>query len=326
MFFLMDSQIRFPKRKNFPCQRLLTAVLPLTLLFLGALYSGFLPSVEPLFAQEKGTKSLSTSNAALAAGKPVFLVQLVSFRRMESAQRFAASLKEKGYPAYSVSTGNRKPWYKVRLGPYANRSEAGQVAKKVKHVEGVMPIILKGEPDSRRTIASLAPRAKTPGLGVFQRKPSQGKKSSRKVRPPVASKPPGFKSLKNAEGLTPLKPTNSQTQGDPVDIVVSQFLVWLKVWQDKNVDSYLSFYSRDFKASGLSPAEWKKARMESLRKNDQIKIEVSDIHMKKNRDTVEMSFIQDYQSKNYSDVSDKTLVWKKEGDHWKIISEYAKPI
>ena len=42
-------------------------------------------------------------------------------------------------------------------------------------------------------------------------------------------------------------------------------------------------------------------------------------------DSVEMSFIQNYKSDRTSDVGKKVLIWKDEGDSWKIVKESWKP-
>ena len=52
-----------------------------------------------------------------------------------------------------------------------------------------------------------------------------------------------------------------------------------------------------------------------------VSIEVSDIQILRANDAVEMSFIQSYKSDRISDVGKKVLIWKNEGDRWKIVKE-----
>jgi hypothetical protein len=52
-----------------------------------------------------------------------------------------------------------------------------------------------------------------------------------------------------------------------------------------------------------------------------VSIEVSDVKILRADDAVEMYFIQDYKSDRISDVGKKILIWKNEGDRWKIVKE-----
>jgi hypothetical protein len=38
-----------------------------------------------------------------------------------------------------------------------------------------------------------------------------------------------------------------------------------------------------------------------------------------------MSFVQDFKSDRVSDIGRKELIWKNEGNRWKIIKEIWKP-
>lgn len=112
---------------------------------------------------------------------------------------------------------------------------------------------------------------------------------------------------------------------DSIDVVVSQFLIWLKAWEGGEVNAYLSFYSKNFKDPKKSRNEWEQERRFILRRNSGIIIQVSNIEMKQNDETIEMSFVQDFKSDRVSDIGRKELVWKNEGNRWKIIKETWKP-
>ena len=62
-----------------------------------------------------------------------------------------------------------------------------------------------------------------------------------------------------------------------------------------------------------------------MSRNSGITIQVSDIQMKQNDETIEMSFVQDFKSDRVSDIGMKELIWKNEGNRWKIIKEIWKP-
>lgn len=112
---------------------------------------------------------------------------------------------------------------------------------------------------------------------------------------------------------------------DAIDVVVSQLLIWLKAWEGGEVDSYLSFYSKNFKAPKKSRKEWEQGRRYILGRNSGTSIEISDMEMTQNDETIEMSFTQNFKSDRISDIGRKELIWKSEGNSWKIIKETWSP-
>jgi hypothetical protein len=139
------------------------------------------------------------------------------------------------------------------------------------------------------------------------------------------------KDLKKRQGISAMVtlsqggPPDSDDPGDSIDVVVSQLLIWLKAWEARKVNAYLSFYSPKFKDPKKSRKEWARQRRSALKGNSRISIEISDIQIKQNDETVEMSFIQNFKSDKVSDVGKKELVWINEGNSWKIIQEVWKP-
>jgi hypothetical protein len=133
--------------------------------------------------------------------------------------------------------------------------------------------------------------------------------------------------LKMAQGITAIvlvsdeNPPDLVEPIDSVDVVVSQFLVWIKAWEAQKINSYLSFYSKDFKDSKRPRKSWEAQRRKVFRSSSGVSIEVSDIKILRADDAVEMSFIQSYKSDRISDVGKKVLIWKNEGDRWKIVKE-----
>lgn len=133
--------------------------------------------------------------------------------------------------------------------------------------------------------------------------------------------------LKKAQGIAAIvlvsdqKPPDIEEPIDSVDVVVSQFLIWLKAWETQKINSYLSFYSKDFKDSKRPRESWEAQRRKTFGKSSGVSIEVSDIQILRADDAVEMSFIQNYKSDRISDVGKKVLIWKNEGDRWKIVKE-----
>lgn len=112
---------------------------------------------------------------------------------------------------------------------------------------------------------------------------------------------------------------------DSIDVVVSQLLIWLKAWEGGEVNTYLSFYSKKFKDPQKSRKEWEQGRRLILGRNARTIIQISDMEMKQNDETIEMSFTQNFQSDRVSDIGRKELIWKNEGNSWKIIKETWNP-
>ena len=71
--------------------------------------------------------------------------------------------------------------------------------------------------------------------------------------------------------------------------------------------------------------DWLKEQSKTLDEIQQIKVEVNDLELLEKGDTIEMSFVESFQSKTFSDVRRKVLVWKKEKGVWKIIVESSEP-
>ncbi len=137
--------------------------------------------------------------------------------------------------------------------------------------------------------------------------------------------------MKKSQGLSAMVilsqegPLETEDSGDSIDVVVSQFLIWLKAWESGDVTTYLSFYSRNFNVPELSHQEWVEQRRFALSRNSAVSIQVSDIQMEQNDATVAMSFVQNFKSDRISDLGRKELIWKNEGSGWKIIREIWKP-
>ncbi|MBC8283305.1 MAG: SPOR domain-containing protein [Nitrospinae bacterium] len=133
--------------------------------------------------------------------------------------------------------------------------------------------------------------------------------------------------LKKAQGITAIVLVSEGGQPDleeptdSVDVVVSQFLIWLNAWKAQEINSYLSFYSENFEDSKRSRESWEAQRRKTLSKSSIISIEVSDVQITQEEDAVEMSFTQNYKSDRISDVGKKVLIWRNEGDSWKIVKE-----
>jgi ketosteroid isomerase-like protein len=229
-----------------------------------------------------------------------------------------------------ITFGNEKVLYKVLLGPYTSKKKAQHEVQVLSQKEKLKAIIIpaiyppKGQSDPEAA-AKVKPKPKPKAP---ENPPAQTSK------PTPAPETVAAKNKKNGSAKTASSPkakdrkksVPKKAEYDSVDVVVSMFLAWLKAWQGNDADSYLLFYSNSFKYSGNSLEAWKKARRYALENNKNIAINFSDIQILQGKDTVEISFVQQYKSDKHSDRGHKTLVWKKEGDVWRIVREDWLPV
>jgi hypothetical protein len=101
---------------------------------------------------------------------------------------------------------------------------------------------------------------------------------------------------------------------------------WKTAWENTagpngDIETYMSFYASDFSASGLDKSGWKQDKAQKNKRKDWIRIGLKNINIvrKIENNGVEVNFLQDFQSSNYSGISDKTLILMKEESGWKII-------
>ena len=96
---------------------------------------------------------------------------------------------------------------------------------------------------------------------------------------------------------------------------------WLKAWENQDVKTYLSFYSDKFKTPKASRAKWSNSRYRALKANKNISIQLSSLQISSSKKTIELNFIQEFNSDKFSSVGIKELVWTKTGSGWKILKE-----
>ena len=131
---------------------------------------------------------------------------------------------------------------------------------------------------------------------------------------------------------TPLteKPSSQEKETSyDISTRVSHFLSeWKTAWEMSagnkgNIKPYLSFYSNDFRAGRLGKKGWAADKSRKNKRKKWIRVDISDIKISKpdSNNQVTVSFSQNYRSSNFSVVSDKVLLLKKENNKWLIISE-----
>jgi adhesin transport system outer membrane protein len=96
---------------------------------------------------------------------------------------------------------------------------------------------------------------------------------------------------------------------------------WVATWMAKDVNKYMTFYSKDFAPARMSSARWITERRRLVGKPGPIDIRVEDVKAYSQGDYVVTSFKQVYNSNDFKDSSLKTLTWRQINGEWVIFKE-----
>ena len=110
------------------------------------------------------------------------------------------------------------------------------------------------------------------------------------------------------------------------DEILKKLEKWVNAWENQDIETYLSFYAKDFRGSKKNHAGWLVSRKYALKRNNSISIQLKNIKMNINKDTVQFNFTQIYKSDNYSDIGTKEILLSNNGNELKIFNEVWKPI
>jgi hypothetical protein len=119
--------------------------------------------------------------------------------------------------------------------------------------------------------------------------------------------------------------TGRVSAGD-IDAVRTQVFAWSEAWQNRDVDTYMSFYSPRFQSKGLDIERWREKKAEVFQQVSSIQVEISDLWVFIEKKQAVVSFIQRYSHPMFADIGKKTLVMVDDGFKWQIVSEAWKPI
>ena len=116
--------------------------------------------------------------------------------------------------------------------------------------------------------------------------------------------------------------------GDAADVTEAQKIIsltrdWAAAWSAKNFIAYIGFYSEQFSpANNLSRDQWAESRRARIARPASISVQLSDIAAEKLTDNqFAVRFNQRYRSDNFSENSEKTLIWQQANNDWKIVRE-----
>ena len=111
-----------------------------------------------------------------------------------------------------------------------------------------------------------------------------------------------------------------------IDAVRAQVFAWSEAWQNRDIDTYMSFYSPRFQSKGLDFERWREKKVAVFQQGSRIQVEISDLWVFIEGKQAVVSFIQRYRHPMLTDIGEKTLVMVDDGFTWQIVSEEWKPI
>ena len=101
---------------------------------------------------------------------------------------------------------------------------------------------------------------------------------------------------------------------------------WRADWESRDVDRYLTHYSKRFQAPGQNFAQFAQQKRQVASGKSWIKVGVNNLSVFRNpgkEDMVVVTFDQDYKSNNLNNRMKKLQYWIREDGHWKIVHEAA---
>lgn len=122
-----------------------------------------------------------------------------------------------------------------------------------------------------------------------------------------------------------IKPIIPVGKADPATDIDTFLVGWEKAWENSagkqgDIKTYMTFYAASFFSKGFDKNRWEQDKRLKNRRKDWIQIDLKNIQIGPVKDDrVQVRFLQDYRSSNYSGISYKTLMLKKEPAGWRII-------
>lgn len=120
----------------------------------------------------------------------------------------------------------------------------------------------------------------------------------------------------------PAPKVKSTSQGQ-IKLMVDQ---WLAAWQAKQLNQYMSFYSRDFRSSGKSKRRWRRYKAHLNKAYKTIEVKATDLKIKVKGNWATVRFVQHYRSDWHRDLGVKTLQLVKRKGRWQIRRENWRAI
>lgn len=208
------------------------------------------------------------------------------------------------------------------IGPTAGRTPT-VVTERV----AVAPIPTPAAPPKAAPVAVPAPAAPAPAAVITPKPipiaPPAKAIEAPKTETPKAEPPKPVVKPDATNKTTPAKPPLKEDSPADKSAVLQTVQGWARAWSSKNVNAYLGYYGRDFKAPGGNRKDWENTRRDRIERPKKIAVEVLKPMVKIQGERAEVRFRQRYESSNLSATTQKTLVLNKTGNRWHIVEESA---
>ena len=109
-------------------------------------------------------------------------------------------------------------------------------------------------------------------------------------------------------------------RGEMLEIIET----WRRAWQGKMIDQYMSFYSPRFTLEGKDWNQYKEYKARLARSYKQIMVDIENLWLLKNGNTILAKFDQHYQTERLQSEGEKRLYLQQNSKVWKIVGEFFK--
>jgi Tetratricopeptide repeat len=101
--------------------------------------------------------------------------------------------------------------------------------------------------------------------------------------------------------------------------VLASVQTWVKAWTNKDMAAYFASFTKDFQGEKKSVAAWRKFRTDNITSKKSIALDLTSVQVTALSATkAQVSFIQNYTSDSFKDVTNKALTMTKSGNGWVI--------
>lgn len=111
-----------------------------------------------------------------------------------------------------------------------------------------------------------------------------------------------------------------------INTVRTLIMDWADSWREKNIDRYLSYYSRTFRSGNFDYKGWQDRKAQLFKRPGAISLQVSDLSVVVEGVHASASFVQHYRDAHYTDIGEKTINLVQNDGKWQIISEEWRPL
>ncbi len=101
---------------------------------------------------------------------------------------------------------------------------------------------------------------------------------------------------------------------------------WKNAWEQLNFSDFIAFYSKSYHGDSRDFNAYYKYKEKTFQNLSKIKVNLNNIKIEKKDSHYIVTFDQDYWTPSYKDYGKKTLIFQKEEEKYKIISENWRPL